>query len=166
MKFTGKNIYGVFFLRELLGQKLRYFELELTTDAGVEKIRTPLLLINNQPVLAGRFKVAPLTKNNDGKFNILALTHKNRFSLVKAVAQVLLGQYPTHDPDFRTWETTQAVVENTGNGRIDFFGDGEVFPASERFEIKLERHALKVFSGNEVSADSIDFGQFFKDKLH
>ena len=33
-------------------------------------VKSPLILVNNQPFLGGKFPVAPGTKNDDGKFNV------------------------------------------------------------------------------------------------
>ncbi len=87
MKNVGPAIYPLMFTRELLLGKLKNYRLMLESpDLPLLSpvIEAPLILINNQPTLGGKFHVAPKTINSDGKFNVTIFKHQNKKDLLNA----------------------------------------------------------------------------------
>ncbi len=155
MKLTGKKIYAVFFAREFLSPRFKLYHLELDSKEFKGKIKTAALLINNQPTLAGIFKIAPDTKNTDSKFNVSFLTHTKRSDFLRCAWRVMKGDYPLDDPDFVTFETEELTIRNLSKGKIHFFGDGEIFDEAHEWHIKSKSLALRVFA-KDASKDMSD----------
>jgi diacylglycerol kinase (ATP) len=148
MKFSGKQIYSFFLAQELMGIKLESYHLRLSSLEFSGQVQCAALLINNQPVLAGKFPIAPMTSNADGHFNVTILAHPTRQALIRCVLRVAQGDLPINDPHFISFETADLRVENLDQNRpAKFFGDGEVFDESENsWKITIEPSALKVYS--------------------
>lgn len=144
MNFTGKSIYSFFVAQEILGGKYETIDVEVSCKELTGRFTTCALWINNQSKIADTFAIAPMTRNNDGKFNMVLLTHPTRALLVNCFLQVLRGKYPVNDPHFISLET-DAVKLKFGHD-VEFFGDGEVFMASDEFDIRVAPDALNVFS--------------------
>lgn len=146
MKLTGKRIYALFFAREFLTPIFKLYHLELDSKEFKGKIKTAALLINNQPTLGGIFKIAPKTKNSDGKFNVSFLTHTNRADFIRCAWRVMKGDFPSDDPRFVTFETEELFIKNLTKKKIHFFGDGEVFKEAYEWHVKIKAKALTVFA--------------------
>ena len=148
MKFTGKKIYTFFAASELLSPNLEYCDLKISCDQFNGQVHCAGLLINNQPVLAGSFHVAPGTSNQDGKFNVSILTHPNRQKLLGCVLALAQGIQPVDDPYFITFETDKLTVENiNATKELEFFGDGEILTEDkQKWEVSVDQSALKVYS--------------------
>jgi diacylglycerol kinase (ATP) len=158
LKVAGKNIYTVFVAQDLIAPNLKTYQVEIDAEEFKGTITTPGIFINNQPVLAGRFKIAPFTSNNDGRFNVVLLTHPNRLALIHCFAQVAIGNYPVDDPHFITFETKRIKLKIAGEEQVNFFGDGEVLGSSNFWDIGLVPRSLKVYSMN-ASSDYQSAGQ-------
>ena len=155
MKLTGKKIYAFFFAKEFLSPRFKRYHLELDCHEFKGKIKTAALFINNQPTLGGVFKVAPETKNSDGKFNVTFVTHTNRTSFIRCVWKVLKGEHPTEDTDLVSFETKEIYIKNLSKGKIHFFGDGEVFGNAQEWKVKIVPKSLRVFA-RDASKDMSD----------
>lgn len=153
LRLAGKNIYTVFVAQDLLAPTLKTYNLTVESDQFSGKIVTPGIFINNQPVLAGRFKIAPFTSNNDGLFNVVLLTHPGRAELLKCFAEVAMGRYPVDDPHFITFETKRIKLLMEGEEDVNFFGDGEVLGKSKVWDIGIVPQSLKVYSMAGVSSE-------------
>ena len=115
------------------------------------------VLVNNQSTLAGSFIVAPETSNSDGKFNVSLFTHPTKKALLKALIEVSKGTLPKSDPHYTSFETTHLEINNLKPDQtISFFGDGEVFSPSNRWEIRIEEKALTVYAV-DPSKDLVDW---------
>lgn len=147
MKFSGKNIYSLFIAKKLLKKEITNYKFKITSKEFNEIVKSPLILINNQPMLAGSFKVAPNTNHQDGTFNIMILKHENRFELIKCLLKILNGNFPQDDKNLITFETQEVQIDLLG-GLLDlaFFGDGEIFKKASSWSIKCQPEALAVFS--------------------
>lgn len=148
MNITGKNVYSIFALQELLGLNLKYHNVVLESEEFSSQVNAATIMINNQPILGGTFNVAPGTANNDGKVNVTLLTHKSRQKLIRCVYQLAAGQYPVHDPDFISFETSSLKIKNLDtNQPLKFFGDGEILLEDEQeLVINVRKQALKVYT--------------------
>lgn len=148
MKLSGKKIYSIFIAQELMGINLEYYNLKLKSNEFTGQTNCSALLINNQPVLAGTFKIAPETLNNDGKFNVTILSHPNRQRLIQCMLTVASGNLPVNDPYFQSFETDSLEIENLNPEKeVPFFGDGEVFDNErQKWNITVSKNALKVYS--------------------
>ncbi|MBK22583.1 MAG: hypothetical protein CME70_01145 [Halobacteriovorax sp.] len=158
MKFSGKSIYSFFVAQELLGVNFEEYNLEIESKEFSGNVKSSCILVNNQPMLAGTFNIAPKTNNNDGKFNVSILTHDSRQKLIQCILQVAKGNLPIDDPNFISFESEKISIKNlTPNKKLEFFGDGEILHSeeSEVFDIEVEKDALKVYSAH-IGTDLVD----------
>lgn len=157
MKMSGKNVYSIFAAKKLLNKEIRNYTFKVSSAEFNEVVETPLILINNQPVLGGSFEVAPQTNHSDGTFNITILKHTNRLELIGCLLKIMRGQYPTDDKNIVSFETKEVKIELLdGAQKLSFFGDGEIFAPNHTWNIKCVPLALSVFSPK----DQIDLANF------
>ena len=157
MQLSGSKIYSLFLGYEILTDKLDYYDLELKSPNFHSHEKAVAVLINNQSTLAGSFIVAPETNNSDGSFNVSLFTHPYKKDLLKALLDLSNGNLPQNDPHFKSFETSELeIINNNPEKMISFFGDGEVFAPSNRWEIKVERKALTVYAV-DPSKDLVDW---------
>lgn len=146
MKLSGKKIYGAFVAREFFLMELPCYHLELESDEFSGRVKAPILLINNQPVIAGTFPIAPQTRNNDGTFSVAILKHQNRNALFRCIYRIAAGRDIRDDEDFIEFETKEIKMRNVGKEKdMVFFGDGEIFEISDTYHAKIAPASLKVF---------------------
>lgn len=107
MKFSGKNIYSLFIAKRMLKKEIASYKFKITSKEYNEIVMSPLILINNQPMLAGSFEVAPNTNHQDGTCNIMILKHENRLELINCLLKILSGNFPTDDKNLVTFETQE-----------------------------------------------------------
>lgn len=147
MKFSGKNIYSVFVAKKLLDRDLKTYKFRVNSAEYKETVFSPLVLINNQPMVGGAFEVAPKTKHNDGTFNVTILKHSNRLELISCFIKILSGNVPVNDPDYVSFETNQVQIDLLDEERgLKFFGDGETFEERHSWNIKCHLNHLNVYS--------------------
>lgn len=149
MKGVGANIYPLLFTKEMLFGKMKRYKLLLESpDLPLLDpiIETPLILINNQSTLGGKFHVAPETKNHDGKFNVTIFLHKTKKDLVKCSYNLYSNNYPFNDQNLISFETSKLVINNLEEENLTFFGDGEILENSQILEIESLPQALEVCS--------------------
>ena len=157
MQFSGNKIYSLFLGYEILTDSLEYYDLELNSPNFNLQEKVVAVLVNNQSTLAGSFIVAPETHNDDGFFNVSLFTHPNKKDLIKALLELSKGNLPKNDPHFKSYETSELeIINNNPEKVISFFGDGEVFSPSNRWEIKVESKALTVYAV-DPSKDLVDW---------
>jgi len=154
MHVSGKRIYSLFVAQELLATKIEQQPLRVESPEFSGEVLTTALFINNQPTLAGSFTLAPFTENNDGKFNVIILTHKSRGSLIQCVLKIVMGMYPVDDPNFITFESKQIKISSLDKKDITFFGDGEVLGSSPHWNLELAPSVLKVFGKVDEKIES------------
>jgi diacylglycerol kinase family enzyme len=148
MKTFGKHTYSVVYAQQMLARpfNLRRVLIESKDSPLVDpRVTTGLILINNQEYIGGKFRVAPGTRNDDGKFNVTIFTHENRFDLMKCTLMMLSGSYPRNDKNLISFETDQLVLNSLDGEPLEFFGDGELFtPPSTVIDISIIPGALEV----------------------
>lgn len=144
MNITGKSIYSFFVAQELLAGSYETYEVEIESEQLQGRFSTSAIWVNNQAKIADTFNLAPQTRNDDGSFNLIVLTHPTRALLINCFLTILRGKYPVNDPHCISVETNRAQLKFAGP--VEFFGDGEVFSAASTFDIEVAHHALNVFS--------------------
>ncbi|MEX0798219.1 MAG: diacylglycerol kinase family protein [Bacteriovoracaceae bacterium] len=164
MKGVGSNIYPLIFTKEMVFGKMKFYNLHLECqDLPLLNplVKTPLVLVNNQSTLGGRFHVAPQTKNTDGKFNVTIFTHENKKDLLQCSYNLLTGNYPFHDKNLISFETDRLTINNLDKEPLTFFGDGEILNRDQILEIEACPQALEVCSYMDdlVYANSYDLQQ-------
>lgn len=145
MKSLHHRVYGMALAGHLLAHHYHYYRVRVDSDQYKGEVRTPLLLVNNQPYLAGTFPVAPGTTNSDGKFNVTIFTHENWFGFIDTIVRVKRGLPVDHDPRVISFETGRVGIELLEGPNLSFFGDGEFLAQGKKLEIKIIPEALKVF---------------------
>jgi diacylglycerol kinase (ATP) len=166
LKFAGKNTYSLLFAKQLMLSPYKLYDIFVDSpDFPLldRKVKSPLILVNNQPKLAGRFPVAPTTRNNDGKFNVTIFTHENKLDFIKCVSIFMRGEFPEKDEKLIHFETDKVEMMSLTNEALNFFGDGENFTPSLELKIGLIPSALEVYSvfedlnlcGSGMSLDKI-----------
>ncbi len=146
MKMSGKNIYSLFLAKELLSKDIISNNFKIESDVFNGNVSSPLILINNQPTLAGSFNIAPLTNHQDGTFNITIFTHENRLELVRAIMNIFNNGDIAKDKNIITFETKFAKIKSLDSSPLSFFGDGEIFDACNTWDISILEKGLSVYS--------------------
>lgn len=152
LRSSGKHAYQAVFAKHLLSSKFnlqRVFMDSPDFPLLEKKVTAPLILINNQPKLAGSFQVAPDTKNTDGKFNVTIFTHDNRFEFMKTALIFLTGGQALDDKKIIRFETDSLKLLSLTGSPLTFFGDGETWEPSMEIDISIVPQAIEVFSSVE-----------------
>jgi diacylglycerol kinase family enzyme len=152
LKASGKHAYQAVFAKHFLSSRFNLHKVYIESPdfpALNRKLESPLILINNQPKLAGSLHVAPETRNTDGKFNVTIFTHTNRFEFLKTALVFLTGKYPVEDKKIISFETSSLKMMSTTNSPLSFFGDGEIWAPAMELDIRIVPHCLEVFSPAE-----------------
>ncbi|MDD4972931.1 MAG: diacylglycerol kinase family protein [Bacteriovorax sp.] len=146
MKLSGKSVYSLFLAKKLLNREIKSYKFKVQSAEFSETLLSPLLLVNNQPALAGDFNVAPNTNHQDGTVNITVFKHQNRLELIQCILKILSGNYPLNDKNLISFETTAVKIDLIDDDKISFFGDGEILNQSTSWDIKCHHQFLSVFS--------------------
>ena len=150
MQFSGKNIYSLFVAKKLLSKEISSYKFNIESLEFNETFESPLILINNQPVIAGSFEVAPYTNHQDGKVNVTIFKHKNRLELLSCILKIMQSKYPSDDKNLVSFETEHLTIRLLeGANELSFFGDGEVFGSDIKWEVRCHPRFLNVFSPND-----------------
>jgi diacylglycerol kinase (ATP) len=146
MTYGKQETYGILLASKILFEGCDYFDLNVKCDQFNGTIRTPLLMINNQPLIAANYPVAPLTKHDDGTFNVTIFLHQKTADFVASVYRIRQGISPENDPMILSFETTAITFESVDGKTLSFMGDGELLSSSSRFEVGIRPKALRVFT--------------------
>lgn len=152
LKTAGKHSYSMMFVKQIMTAKFELLDVYMDSpDFPLldKKVRSPLILVNNQPRLAGKFPVAPETRNDDGKFNVTIFLHDNRLDFIKSSSSFLRGQFPENDKKIIQFETESLKMMSLSEKELNFFGDGEAFTPAKELDIGLVPRGLVVYSNNE-----------------
>jgi len=150
MRMSGKNIYPLILSKNLLLKEIISYDFEIESIEFSKKLVSPLILINNQPILGGSFEVAPYTKHDDGTFNVTIFTHTNRLELISCLTRLLLKQDISLDKNLIQFETKEINIKHLSNEKLNFFGDGETFSYSNEWNIKLYPDFLTIFAPSDI----------------
>ena len=152
LKTAGKAAYSMMFIKNIMTTPYEMQEVYLESpDLPLldKRIKSPLILVNNQSKLAGKYPVAPFTRNDDGKFNVTIFLHTNKFDFVKSTSALLQGKYPENDKNIISFETSSLKMMSLTDKNLEFFGDGENFKPSKELDISIVPKGLTVYSNNE-----------------
>ncbi|OFZ55346.1 MAG: hypothetical protein A2328_12025, partial [Bdellovibrionales bacterium RIFOXYB2_FULL_36_6] len=154
MRYTGDQIYSMILGFKITKWNFPHYNIKIESshlEKKIIKVKTPMLFINNQPTLAGKFNLAPATCNQDGKFNVTIFTHQTRKSLIQAILSIKKGNFPINDPDLIFFETDNVKLTNLDKEQLMFFGDGEQLVTNKTFNITINPNFIHCFcfkSGN------------------
>jgi diacylglycerol kinase (ATP) len=149
MSLFKDRVYTATLGAELVLGPMHFNELEVESEEFQGRIRTPLIMFNNQAALGGKFRIAPETTNNDGHFNVSAFLHPRRRDFLKSVLHIRYrGRPVSEDPDFLSFETKKIKVRSFHP--ILFYGDGETFEKNSEYTIEILPKALKVFGFRRI----------------
>ncbi|RZA24361.1 MAG: hypothetical protein EOP10_10135 [Proteobacteria bacterium] len=158
MNFAKGEIYGLILGSKLLQGAQRH-EILIESDELSGQFSTPMLLINNQPSIAARFKVAPNTKHDDGTFNVTVFLHKRTTDFIASVYRIRQGVPPENDPLIRSFETKAIRFKCLDGKKIDFIGDGELLSVSDVFDVSLRPKALLAFAETVEQIPHFDYSK-------
>lgn len=147
MKFFGKETYSFIYAQQLLAKPFKTNTVLIESkDSPLldPRVSSPLILVNNQEYIGGKFRVAPHTKNDDGKVNVTVFLHKNKMDFIKCTLQMMRGIYPKNDKNLISFETDKLVINSIDGQPLDFIGDGESFNPSSILNIEVAPKALEV----------------------
>ncbi len=157
MSLVKQETYLAMLVHEIVANKFEYFQVKVECDQLQGIIRTPLLMINNQPMIAASFPVAPKTKHNDGTFNVTIFLHQKPLDFLASVYRIRQGIEPENDPLILSFETDSFAFESVDGKKLHFMGDGELLSSSERFVVKMRPKALRVFAESVEQIHLTDF---------
>jgi diacylglycerol kinase family enzyme len=148
MSNIGHPMYTLILGLKLLGSPQKKYRIRLTSEAFNGELESPLLMINNQPSVAGSFRIAPDTRNDDGKFNVSIFTHHHLCQLLTGIYRVRQHIPPTNDPRMLSFETDHLSIEllDAPDQKMAFYGDGELLTSARRLEIGIKPQSLRVYS--------------------
>ena len=150
MSSLSHHTYSLGLASHLMTGQYRYHRVKIESESFSGEIETPLLLVSNQPCIAGSFPIAPNTRNDDGHFNVTAFLHRRWKDFVGAVLKVKKGQSIAMDPEVISFETSELTLESISlkHGQLaplSFFGDGEDLAFGTKLHFTILHQALSVF---------------------
>lgn len=147
MTYAKQETYGLMLASKILLEGCSYHSLQVECNQFKGEIRTPLLLINNQPLIAANYPVAPHTRHDDGTFNVTIFLHQKTADFIASVLRIRQGVPPENDPLILSFETSAITFESSDGKELEFMGDGELLSTAKRFEVELRPKALRAFAG-------------------
>lgn len=152
MKLSGKNVYSLFLAKKLLSKDIISHRYKIESEEFNGIVNSPLVLINNQPTLAGSVNIAPFTNHQDGSFNVTILAHENRIELVHAIIKIFKNEDFSTDKKIISFETKKVNISLEGDVLPQsFFGDGEIFSPATSWDISILERGLSVYSPKGLS---------------
>jgi len=151
MGLIKQEIYGVLLAGSIITRGIPHRHLYIESDRFTGEIKTPLLLVNNQPAFAGYFTVAPYTRHDDGAFNVTFFTPRSTRQFLSSAYRVRRRFGPENDPQIQSFETNSLKIKALDGKPLDFIGDGELLVSDSEILITVVPKALKVFSQNRRS---------------
>jgi diacylglycerol kinase family enzyme len=147
MSKTKAHIYALFLIKNLVLSKLAYNRLHIQCDdlpISENQFNTPLILINNQRFLGGKFNVGEDTRNDDGTFNVKIFTHENFFSFIRDLLLMRLNRFKG-SKNVLNFETKKLNLSSLNGEQITFFGDGELLMRDSKIQIQICPNLLSVY---------------------
>jgi diacylglycerol kinase family enzyme len=156
MTKLGHPMYSLILGLKVLTRQHSNYHLRLESPDFCGEVHTPLLMINNQPSIAGSFTIAPHTRNDDGRFNVTVHTHEHLCQLMTSIYRVRQHVPPENDPQILSFETDRLTIELLGGDTdLAFYGDGEPLASGTKLEIGIKPRSLRVYSDHLPSFDSL-----------
>ena len=115
--------------------------MRLTTDEVIWDGPLTLANVANGPWVGGMFHIAPMARNDDGKFDLMIAGPVSRTRILKLLPTLMTGRHIdekeiVHEP------VRQVVVE--AEEPVLSHLDGEIQPPQRRFEISMLPGALRL----------------------
>lgn len=162
MSYLKGNTYGLVLLHHLVTKPLKVYELEIKSPALVTPliIKSPMVLINNQPTIGQDFKLAPGTKNNDQSFTVSVVKDTDKIKLAQTLYQLRVHNQINPDGIFQ-FNTDYVEINIISGEESLFLGDGEDLVRDKRFKISIEPDQLTVahFNDSLVYSHSYDLDE-------
>jgi YegS/Rv2252/BmrU family lipid kinase len=144
VRLLGSHIYVLAVLLALSKQEVSRAVVTLQRDGSIRRVDGLSLMVNNQPFLGRRFRMAPEAVNDDGCFDVCLIRgHESRWSVLPLLVRVLLGRHVA-SPVVESWRGKELRL--TADAPLPFFGDGEIFSPARDFRIELVPQALTVIA--------------------
>ncbi|MBI4870849.1 MAG: hypothetical protein HY814_04705 [Candidatus Riflebacteria bacterium] len=139
----GKFIYvmGVLWMGAL--RRLPLYRLCIRESERETVLTTPLVVVANQPRVGGTMTLAHGTRNDDGRFRILAFRQTSGFALLRAISSLCRGTDPSL-AGVESFETSRAQLESLDGRPFLFCADGEELLQGTRLELGLHARQLRL----------------------
>lgn len=134
------HIYTYLSVKIILEKWGQGHRLEITSDQMNQEITTAALFICNQPTIGKDLLVAPKANTQDEKMDVMIIPYSSDHNMLLGLTQMKLGRHPEN---FISFQTKKITIKNLENKSPLYFGDGEVFPLTEK-EITCEVSPLKL----------------------
>ncbi len=116
--------------------------MRITTDGDVRTGPITLANIASGPWIGGMFNMAPMAKNDDGKFDLLIVAPVSRPRILALLPKLMSGKH-MGEKEISHETVTRVLIES--DEPVDSHLDGEMQPMQQRFEIELLPGALHLF---------------------
>ena len=140
--------YGVTLIKQLLTEPMPVYSITIRAPhlppEGM-KVESPLIVISNQPVIAGKLRIAPYTNNSDKTFCVSVFLTKTPWSFIEVFARLRLNKRITDPSTFFQFETATLSMEVHSTEPIPFFGDGDILMSGSHFEIGVRENPQTFF---------------------
>ncbi|MCX6130005.1 MAG: diacylglycerol kinase family protein [Proteobacteria bacterium] len=155
MTSVGHPMYSLILGLKVLTRQHRNYHLRLSSPDFCGDVHTPLLMVNNQPSIAGSFQIAPHTRNDDGRFNVTVHTHQDLCQLLASFYRTRQHIPPENDPKILSFETDRLSIEVLDeDSSLAFYGDGEPLASGRQLEIGIKPRSLRVYTDHLPSFEN------------
>lgn len=146
---AGSRIYEMLLVGDLGQWDQSHWEVEIDIPGKTSFVtKAPFIMINNQPSLGAKFRLAPFTSNSDGTFNILLIQPTELMAQAKAILDIRRGRIPDLGdcPSFEAQSIKLRALESSRT--MTFFGDGEILHRDAReISIRCLHPGLPIVTG-------------------
>jgi diacylglycerol kinase (ATP) len=137
-----RKIYLLSTLLAFLKQRQHRNKIAIRFDGECRNIDLFSLVVANQPILGGNYKVAPDAVNDDGLFDLFIIENgKGWRPLWKAVSMTRDGRQGNLNNVFMT-KLSELTIES--ERPLAFFGDGEIKQHNTKYHIQVIPRAVKI----------------------
>ena len=144
VRSLGKELYQLFLIKEFVFPSEQVRKLRLQWDGGGRDVETALVMINNQPLVGGSFRIAPKTKNDDGRFCVSVFLDTDGAGLAMTTALIRQGRLPGPESILQL-ETSKLTIESADGKPVRFFGDGELLADTDAtLEVAIRPRAARI----------------------
>jgi diacylglycerol kinase family enzyme len=135
------QIYLALSAKTILLSARRSRQIHFRADSFDERLAASAVFVCNQGFLGKQFQVAPQTRNDDRKFNVLIITRSSRLSLIRGMMRLRSGDLPK---DFIAFSTDFLRLRAVDHEPLKVFGDGEIFTEGVDLEFRIHSKKLRV----------------------
>ncbi len=146
MRLLKHKTYDLFLAINLLKPNLKFYNVKLSYNDQTKSLKTAMIVVLNQEKIAGKIKVIDGSSNDDGIFDVVVFGHSNNLNLSRCIAGLLMGNIPTNDKNFISFQTKSLKIESENGDKLPFWGDGEVFESSNVYQIDILPQVLNVYT--------------------